>query len=329
LGRGADRHEGRGLLAAALCLLAALAAGCMAPATTGPMVARRGLKRTYTVPKVKPVASEDGFEFRTPHFLLRIAPEVASMDGYRTREQRTSRGLGAMLALESQYNFLGEVLGIEAPTAIHVFVVPQVGGREIPAVTRPVFRRDARGNMEVVVEVHFQPEVFADPSTRAHEITHAFTILDGLPDWLQEGFAVLVEGELAGGAGYAKQNRSLRPLGFDAQGYNLIQTWRTSQNNALPFASLETYAYSYSIVAELRDRFGDDFWKRFFQHIREGNIASGVRTKSDADIVAAMSAAAGRDLTPFFADELRFRLTAPQPPPASGSSPPADIPPLR
>lgn len=315
-----------GALVAATSLVLA---GCLAPAT-GPVIEKRGVKRTYTVPTVKPEHSPDGFTFRSPHFELHFDEAISKMRGYETPDDRISRGLGAMVFLESQYNFLREVLGIDALAMIPIFVAPNIEGNEHDAYTRSGWQSDGKGAIQYAVAVYFGAEAFASPSIRAHEMTHAFTSIYGLPAWMNEGLGVFVESELAGGAGWARNNRSLKPLGFDENGYNVIQLWRR-EGSALTFRSVETYSYSYSVVTELSDRHGDPLFQRFFQLISEETKAQGPRMHTDEDIVSLLSRAAGTDLTPFFEKELQFKLSAM---PAAAASPtlrvtPGDIPPLR
>ena len=295
-------------------LLMALAAGCLAPAT-GPVIERRGVKRTYSVPKVDIRESESGFRFVTNHFDLQFDTALGTTKGFETLAERTSRGKGAMLFLESQYAFLREVLGIGAPMLIEVIVYPNIRGDERDAHASVVAERG-------VMRAEFGIQAFFAQDVRAHEMTHAFTAVYGLPAWLDEGLAVLVEGELAGGAEWAKQNRSLtlmRPIGG---GPNPIQSWRR-QGSTLPFRDETTYSFSYSIIAELRDRYGDVFFQRFFQGIHEAVVAERrLREHSDEEIVALMSRAADADLRPFFVGELRFKLgDKPSAPTSAGTEP--------
>jgi hypothetical protein len=164
-------------------------------------------------------------------------------------------------------------------------------------------------------------------------MTHAFTSVYGLPAWLSEGMGVLVESELTGGASWARKGRNLKTLGFDENGYNIIQTWRR-EGSKLEFRAENTYSYSYSIVAELRDRYGDPFLAKFFQLLRAKADSGDIRVHDDAEIVALMSQAANQDLTDFFTRTLQFKLEPfPQTQAASPNPPrsaqPSEIPPLR
>jgi len=95
----------------------------------------------------------------------------------------------------------------------------------------------------------------------------------------------------------------------------------------LPFRDLETYSFSYSIIAELRDRYGDVFFQRFFRRLHEMTMAGQrLRERSDEEIILLMSEAAQEDLRPFFVGELGFGLeaesaTAPNTGPTPGAPP--------
>ena len=71
--------------------------------------------------------------------------------------------------------------------------------------------------------------------------------------------------------------------------------------------SIETYAYAYSIVSELRKRYGDDFFKKFFALIEKDGIHYKAGVLSASVIVYYMSQAAGEDLVPFF-QQIKFNV---------------------
>jgi hypothetical protein len=118
--------------------------------------------------------------------------------------------------------------------------------------------------------------------------------------------AVLVEAEYAGGAHWAKVKRNLEPIGLDEDGVNIIQNWR-GHASTLPDRSIETYAYSYSIVSELRKRYGDDFFKEFFALLDKDGIHYKAGVLNSSVIVYYMSQAAREDLVPFFR-QLKFNV---------------------
>lgn len=292
-----------------------LASGCLPPtAGTARVRSRRAIKQTYTVPRVSIEVGPEAMSFRSPHFLLQFEDEIVTVRDFETLDGRESRGRGALLYFESQYEFLTQVLGVEPLGPIRVVVAPRVRvgseGRasEHDAYAQTHFQR-LNGGVAVSTTLYFGIQAFSSPGVRAHEMFHAFAGPYGLPPWLDEGLAVLVEAELIGGAGWAKTNKDLTPIGQDPEGYNLIQTWRQA-GSSLPFRDIATYSYAYSIVSVLREQNGDQFFPDFFRLLRQEIARRGLHSYTDEEIVALMSAAAGRDLLPFFRDVLRFRLDA-------------------
>jgi len=278
-------------------------------------------ERTFQRPKSKPIVSKDGLKFETEHYILTFAENIEDEDGYETTEERIARGSGAILFLEGQYDFVKNIFGFDAKNKIKVKVEQALEASETLDGDEPVVRgrNDARalinksvkrvGNHFVTnydITVYFGIEAFKERSVQAHELTHAFTSAYALPAWLDEGIAVFVESEYAGGAGWAKMNRNLTPIEYDKDGFNVIQNWR-GHGSALPGRSIETYAYAYSIVYELRKRYGDDLFKKFFALVEKDGIHHRAGTLSSSVIAYYMSQAVGRDVVPFF-KEINFNV---------------------
>ncbi|HIE27636.1 TPA: hypothetical protein EYP66_10145 [Candidatus Poribacteria bacterium] len=265
---------------------------------------------TYKRPKIKPKAlSEDGLKFESEHYLLTFSEDIKKVPKFGSTQERISRGLGDLIFMEGQYEFVKKIFGFEAKDKIKIIVHRTLRGN-----SRDAYTSMSRG-MKVVdnqfqaaynIEVHFGIDAFKKRSVQAHELTHAFTQVYALPAWLSEGIAVLVESEYAGGALWAKAKRNLEPIGLDENGVNIIQNWR-GHGSTLPDKSIETYAYSYSIVSELRRRYGDDFFKKFFALLDKDGIHYKAGVLSSSVIVYYMSQAAGEDLVPFF-QQLKFNV---------------------
>ena len=265
---------------------------------------------TYQRPKVKPKAlSEDGLKFESEHYFLTFLEDIKKVPKFESAQERISRGLGDLIFMEGQYEFVKKIFGFEAKDKIKVNV-----HRTLRESTNDAYTSMSRG-MKVVegqfqaaydIEVHFGIDAFKSKSIQAHELTHAFTQVYALPAWLAEGIAVLVESEYAGGAHWAKAKRNLEPIGLDENDVNIIQNWR-GHASKLPDRSIETYAYAYSIVSELRKRYGDDFFKKFFVLLDKDGIHYKAGVLSSSVIVYYMSQAAGEDLLPFFR-QLKFNV---------------------
>ena len=263
---------------------------------------------TYKLPKIKPKAlSEDGLKFASEHYLLTFSEDIKKVPKFESAQERISRGLGDLIFMEGQYEFVKKIFGFEAKDKIKIIVHRTLRGNPRDAYTSMSRgMKVVEGQFQAVydIEVHFGIDAFNSRSVQAHELTHAFTQVYALPAWLSEGMAVLVEAEYAGGAHWAKAKRSLEPLGLNENDVNIIQNWR-GHGSALPDRSIETYAYAYSIVSELRKRYGDDFFKKFFALLAKDGIHYKAGVLSSSVIVYYMSQAAGEDLLPFF-QQLKF-----------------------
>ena len=263
---------------------------------------------TYKLPKIKPKAlSEDGLKFASEHYLLTFSEDIKKVPKFESAQERISRGLGDLIFMEGQYEFVKKIFGFEAKDKIKIIVHRTLRGNPRDAYTSMSRgMKVVEGQFQAVydIEVHFGIDAFNSRSVQAHELTHAFTQVYALPAWLSEGMAVLVESEYAGGAHWAKAKRSLEPLGLNENDVNIIQNWR-GHGSALPDRSIETYAYAYSIVSELRKRYGDDFFKKFFALLAKDGIHYKAGVLSSSVIVYYMSQAAGEDLLPFF-QQLKF-----------------------
>jgi len=278
-------------------------------------------ERTFLRPKGKPKVSEDGLKFESEHYILTFSEDIKNENAYKIAEERKARGSGALIFLEGQYDFVRNIFGFDAKNKIEV----KVGRTLKPDKSldgdkrNGGDRRDAHTNISKSVKrvgnhfettydisVSFGIDAFNSRSVQAHELAHAFTSVYALPAWLDEGIAVFVEAEYAGGAGWAKAMRNLIPIAYDKNGVNAIQNWR-GHGSTLPGRSVETYAHAYSIVYELRKIYGDDLFKKFFALIEKDGIHHKVGTLSSSVIVYYMSQAAGRDLVPFF-KEIKFNV---------------------
>ena len=265
---------------------------------------------TYKRPEVKPeVLSEDGMKFESEHYILTFSEDIKKAPKFDSAQGRISRGLGDLIFMEGQYNFVKKIFGFEAKDKIKVIVHRILRDSIKDAYTsmsRGVKVVDGKFQAVYDIEVHFSLDAFKSRSIQAHELTHAFTQVYALPAWLAEGIAVLVESEYASGAHWAKAKRNLAPIGFDENGVNIIQNWR-GHGSTLPDRSVETYAYAYSIVSELRKKYGEDFYQKFFVLLDKDGIHYKAGVLSSSVIVYYMSQAAGEDLVPFF-QQLKFNV---------------------
>lgn len=275
--------------------------GCLAPLPEAPP-AKAGLRTLHSVPKARPEVSPDGQSYTTPHFVLRYGEGVGEDSRFASRDDRISFALGKLLQIEALYEFFEDVFGFTLDTPALIVIDRQL--KDIYG-SRPagyVSSRDADYGGRTVV--HLSVDTISDSATLAHELTHALDMLcvgTSAPAWFAEGLAQMVENELVD----ARDARDPTPIGFDAEGRNLLQLWSGHRRTGagLPMAvRAKAYGHSYYILSTLRNRYGDAFYRRLFDLMRARERVS------DAALVALMSEAAGEDVEPFFTGELRFHL---------------------
>ena len=90
----------------------------------------------------------------------------------------------------------------------------------------------------------------------------------------------------------------------DLDGRNAVQYWKG--HLSADQLTQWRYSYSYSIVAELKKRFGEDFYPTVFQLIEADQLHQRLPGEmATSFLVYYLSQAAGEDLVPFF-KELKF-----------------------
>jgi hypothetical protein len=277
----------------------------MAPLPS-PLPTKAARRTMHTVPKAKPKVAPDGKSYTTPHFILMYADGVSADERFDTPDERDSFGLGKLLQIEALYEFLEEVFGFTLETQALVVVDPELKAIYGARPAGYVDPSDAEYGGRTVV--HLSVDTISDRAILTHELTHALDMLcvgASAPAWFAEGLAQMVENELVD----ANDARYPTPIGFDADGRNLLQLWsghRRSGAGLPPAVRQNAYNHAYYILATLRDTHGDIFYRRLFDLMRDHNRVS------DAQLVGLMSEAAGVDLEPFFVGELKFELAKQQ-----------------
>lgn len=291
--------------AAVAVALALTLSACLAPLTE-PLPEKHELRQFHAVPKERPDVASDGQSYITRHFELRYSPGVEEDPRFASLDDRTSFGLGKLLQIQALYEFLHEVFGFTLETRALIVIDKELASIYGARPAGYVSSRDAAYGGRTVV--HLSVDTISDSGTLGHELTHALDMLcigTSAPAWFAEGLAQMVENELVD----ASDVRDPTPIGSDASGRNLLQLWSGHRRTGagLPAAVREkAYNHSYYILATLRDRYGDVFYRRLFDLMRPHDRVS------DAQLVALMSEAAGESLEGFFTDELHFQLAEQQ-----------------
>ena len=95
-------------------------------------------------------------------------------------------------------------------------------------------------------------------------------------------------------------------LKTNLDGINAVQDWKGHLSTDQ--LTQWRYSYSYSVVTELKKRFGVDFYPKVFRLIEEDQLHQRLPGEMTTSfLVYYLSQAAGQDLVPFF-EELKFKL---------------------
>ena len=264
---------------------------------------------TFERPEGEVRASDDGLTIESDHYIMTFDDALLKHKDFDETTERQKTGTGGLVFMESLYAFVHDIFGFEPGQRIHVKLYETFQGTTRLATTQvgyKAFYQD--GELLRAVDgilMNFPLEMFNQRDVRAHELTHAFTQIYFLPTWFAEGIAVFVQLEHAKGDGHSKVDLYTIKLDFD--GVNAAQTWR-GHGNAIEALSRWGYDYSYSIVSELKRRFGDGFYPKLFHLIEQDRLHQRlVGAMSTSMLVYYMSQAAGQDLVPFF-EELKFSV---------------------
>ena len=260
-------------------------------------------------PKAEINASPSGQEISSDHYILSFAEDLKSSKDFDEPRERQDWGQGALVYMESLYQYVHKIFGFEPKHRIQVIMYNRYRGTNMMAQTvvqaRTIYNgeeylRDIQG-----IEMHFPIDMYNRRGTRAHELTHAFTSMYMLPTWFSEGIAVLVEIEYAKGGDKGKVDL-YDDLQTDLDGNNAVQSWKG--HYTFDPLTIWRYNYSYSVVSELKARFGDEFYPKLFRLIEEDQLHQKISGEMPTSfLVHYLSKAAGQDLVPFF-EQLKFNV---------------------
>lgn len=272
---------------------------------------------TYETPAMKPSASENGMTAKSEHYVFAFSDDLIEEKKFDTAKERLSQAISYLTFMEGQYKFVREIFGFEPEYKIDVRLHKTYQDTTRVAQTKAeynsVFKGDHWEKIVKNIKMEFSLDTFQKVDIRAHEITHAFTMTYLLPVWFDEGLAVLVQVEYAKGRGHSKCDID-RDIKLDLNGVNAIQHWR-GEGSVISELSGHGYNYSYSVVSELRKKYGDQFFQKLFKSIKDDELYSRLPGRMGTSmLVYYMSQAADEDLVPFF-KKLMFtvrKLTRPQ-----------------
>ena len=245
------------------------------------------------------------------HYTLTFAKDLyrhPQLDGVKEREAFAQSALGYM---ESLYDAMNRLFGFRPKHKIHVTLHDIYQGTRLAATTTTNYRYGFQNGQYLKfvngIKMNFPLAMYEKHGVRAHELTHAFTNIYFLPIWFSEGIAVLIQTEYAKGGTHPKFD-SLKGvyMRVDLDGVNQLENWGGHLDGG-PLTQWR-YRYAYTLVAELRKRYGNDFYIKVFQLMETDALHQRLEDKTPTSfLVYYLSEAAGEDLVPFF-KELQFKV---------------------
>lgn len=249
--------------------------------------------------------AEDARTAGSAHYSITFAEDLKDQENFDEVSDRSEFMQSALGYMESLYNEMNTVFGFQPEHKIHVTLHNVYSGTTSVATTTTQYRYESRGNTSLKfvtgIKMDFPIAMYEKPTTRVHELTHAFTNIYFLPTWFNEGIAVLMETEWAKGGSHPKFDSLETNLKRNMDGINDLEDWASHGGN--PRLTQWRYRYAYTIVSELRKRYGPDFYIRVFRLMDADQLHNRLPTKmSTSFLVYYLSQAAETDLVPFFTD---------------------------
>ena len=254
--------------------------------------------------------SPDALFGESDHYTLKFADDLRALEEFDESKEREIFTRSALGYMESLYEAMNRLFGFKPKHKIHVTLHHLYRGSNLTAVTRTDYRSGTLDGRYVKfingIEMDFPIQMYEKHGVRAHELTHAFTNIYFLPVWFSEGIAVLIQTEYAKGGTHPKLDSLERDLRVDLDGVNQLESWGGhTENNPLTHWR---YRYAYTLVAELWERYGKDFYIRVFKLMEADGLHQRlVGTTKTSFLVYYFSEAAGEDLVPFFR-KLHFKV---------------------
>ncbi len=244
------------------------------------------------------------------HYTLKFADDLRVLEEFNEAAEREIFTRSALGYMESLYDAMNRLFGFQPKHKIHVTLHHLYRGTNLSAVTRTDYRSGVLDGRYVKfingIQMDFPIRMYEKHGVRVHELTHAFTNIYFLPVWFSEGIAVLIQTEYAKGGTHPKLDSLEVDLRVDLDGVNQLESW-TGHTESNPLTHWR-YRYAYTLVAELWERYGTDFYIRVFRLMEADGLHQRlVGTMKTSFLVYYFSEAAGEDLVPFFR-KLHFKV---------------------
>ena len=250
------------------------------------------------------------YDGESDHYTLTFAKDLYDHPELDFVEERDAFARSALGYMESLYDAMNRLFGFRPQHKIHVTLHDIYQGTRLAATTTTNYRYGFQNGQYLKfvngIKMDFPLAMYEKHGVRAHELTHAFTNIYFLPVWFSEGIAVLIQTEYAQGGTHPKFDSLKGDLRVDLDGVNQLENWSGHLDGG-PLTQWR-YRYSYTLVSELRERYGNDFYIKVFELMEADALHQRLEGKMRTSfLVYYLSKAAGENLVPFF-QELQFKV---------------------
>lgn len=256
------------------------------------------------------IKQPDALSGVSDHYTLTFAKDLYGHAELGDVEKREAFARSALGYMESLYDAMNRLFGFRPNHKIHVTLHDIYQGTRLAATTTTNYRYVLENGRYLKfvngIKMDFPVAMYEKHGVRAHELTHAFTNIYFLPVWFSEGIAVLIQTEYAKGGTHPKFDSLKEYLKVDLDGVNQLENWGGHLDGG-PLTQWR-YRYAYTLVGELRERYGNDLYIKVFELMETDGLHQRLEGKMRTSfLVYYLSQAAGEDLVPFFA-ELQFKV---------------------
>ena len=262
------------------------------------------LKRSDVEPKIAP----DALFGESDNYTLKFAEDLRGTPAFDEAHERAEFIRSALGYMESLYQAMREHFGFHPKHKIHVTLHDALRGSRLGAFTTTQYGFGIQNGRYVKfirgIQMDFPMQMYEKHGVRAHELTHAFTNIYYIPVWFSEGIAVLIQSEYVQGGLHRKFDSLKADVRLDINGENELENW-TGHTESSPLTQWR-YRYAYTLVAELWERYGNDFYIKVFELMEKDGLHQQLESLMPTSVlVYYFSQVAGEDLVPFFR-ELHF-----------------------
>ncbi|MXZ01279.1 hypothetical protein F4Y93_11790, partial [Candidatus Poribacteria bacterium] len=249
--------------------------------------------------KSKPNIAEDALSGQSDHYTIKFAEDLLQLPAFDEVAERKEFAESALGYMESLYDAMHEHFGFHPEHKIHVTLHDTFRGSRLGAFTTTQYRRgmqEGRYKKDITgIKMDFPMQMYEKHGVRVHELTHAFTNIYYLPVWFSEGIAVLIQTEYAQGGLHPKLNSLKVDARVDINGVNELENWGGHTENT-PLTHWR-YSYAYTLVAELWERYGADFYIKVFELMEADGLHQQLEDLMPTSVlIYYFSEAAGEDL---------------------------------